>query len=117
MDQILAAAGTLLAAVITALVPMILRLVSAQRDLAQQRALEVVQARLGAGAARIAGEIAATVSASPEVRQASRAIIDAYTPILADRFRDTLAKHHIPMNTLHGMIAGELGRQGVAIKQ
>lgn len=117
MDEILAAAGALAAASLAALVPIALRVLAGYADLAQQRALEVVQARLGEGAARIAGEIAGQIAASPEVKAASRAMLDTGARVLAGRFADTMAKRGIPVDTLRGMIAGELGKRGIAIER
>jgi hypothetical protein len=96
-------------------VPIGLRALSAYAELARQRAAEVVQARLGAGAARVAGEIAGSIAADPNVRAATAAMVDAGTQILVGRFRDTLRSKGIPIATVEGMVRGELGKLGVAL--
>lgn len=73
----------------------------------------LVQERLGAGASRVAGEIAAEIAGSDHVTAASDAVIAAGVAALRARFPDTAAK--LAPGTLAGMIVGELGKLGQAV--
>jgi hypothetical protein len=117
METILQALGALLAAVIVALTPRLVALAGAILDFVQQRALLAVQQRLGEGAARIAAEIAAEVHASPDVQAATRAMLEKGVFQLQDRFGETIKTRGIPFGTLSGMLAGELGKLGVAVQK
>lgn len=115
MDQIVATLWAVVAAALAAAVPIGLRALGASAELARQRAAEVVQARLGDAAARVAGEIAGQIAADPNVRAASAAMVQVGTQILVGRFRETLGARGIPTATVEGMVRGELGKLGVAL--
>lgn len=78
-------------------------------------ATNLVQERIGAGAARVAGEIAAEVMGNDHVLAATDEMIKAGAATLAARFPDTAGK--LPAGTLAGMIAGELGKLGQAVQR
>lgn len=115
MDQIVAILWAAVAAALAAALPIGLRALGAYGELARQRAAEVVQARLGDAAARIAGEIAGQIAADPNVRAATSAMVETGAQLLAGRFRDTLRARGIPTATVEGMVRGELGKLGVAL--
>jgi hypothetical protein len=106
MEELTQALLGLLAAVVTALAGVAVQAVRAY-------ATNLVQERIGAGAARVAGEIAAEVMGNDHVLAASREMIEAGAAKLAERFPDTAGK--LPRETLMGMIGGELGRLGQAV--
>lgn len=108
MEQVTQALFGLMAAVIAALGAVAVQAVRAYAD-------NLVQARLGAGAARVAGQIAAEVMGDDQVLAATQAMIDAGADALAQRFPDTAGK--LPRETLAGMIAGELGKLGQAVQR
>ncbi len=106
MDQLLQAAGTLLAAMLAALA---LRAIQA----AQVYIDNMVQQRLGQGAARVAGDIISTVAGDASVQAASQAMIEAGAAQMQRRFPDTAGK--LPVDVVAGMIRGELGKLGQAV--
>jgi hypothetical protein len=106
MENLIQALLGLLAAVVTALAGVAVQAVRAY-------ATNLVQERIGVGAARVAGEIAAEVMGDDQVLIATREMIEAGAAKLAARFPDTAAK--LPAETLTGMIVGELGRLGQAV--
>lgn len=107
MDQIVQALVGVLAAVLAALGAAAVQAVRAY-------AVNLVQERVGAAAARIAGEIAAEVMGNDQVLAATDEMIRAGAAALAARLPQTAGR--LPEATRAGMIAGELGRlgQGVA---
>lgn len=107
MEQVTQAVFGLLAAVLAALGGVAVQAVRAY-------AANLVQERLGIGAARVAGQIAAEVMGQPDVEVASQAMIDAGVAAMRERFPDTAGK--LSSDTLAGMIAGELGRLGQAVR-
>lgn len=115
MDQVLQALGVLLAAVCTAVTPIIAGAVRAWAEAQHQAAMATLQARLGEGAARAAGEILATVRTDPSVQHATQAMVDLAAATLHARFAETIARYKIPADTLRGMIAGEVGKLGLGI--
>lgn len=106
MEQVMQALLGLLAAVLTALGGVAVQAVRAY-------AANLVQERLGAGAARVAGQIAAEVMGQRDVEAASEAMIAAGVEAMRQRFPDTAG--NLPPETLAGMITGELGRLGQAV--
>lgn len=108
MEQLLQAAGSLLAAVLTALGFTAIRAAQAYAD-------NLIQQRLGAGAARVAGEIAAIAKGDPSVQAATEAMVDVGVAQLQRRFPDTAGK--LPADVLGGMIRGELGKLGQAVQR
>ena len=108
MEQIVQALFGLLAAVIAALGAVGVQAVRAYAD-------NLVQQRLGAGAARVAGQIAAEVMGDDHVLAATQAMIDAGATAMRERFPDTAGK--LPHGVLAGMIAGELGKLGQAVQR
>lgn len=106
MEDLTQALLGLLAAVVTALAGVAVQAVRAY-------ATNLVQERIGAGAARVAGEIAAEVMGNDQVLAATEAMIQAGAAKLAERFPDTAGK--LPSGTLAGMITGELGKLGQAV--
>jgi hypothetical protein len=115
MEQVTQALWAALAAALTVFVPIGLRLAGRAMELLGERALAEVQARLGAGAARVAGEIVAEMAARPEIQAVTVAMLDTAAATLAARFGQTVTKHGIPVETLAGMVRGELGKMGVAV--
>ena len=103
MEQVVTALWGLAAAVIMAvggvLVPVI-------RDYATN----LLQARIGAAAGRVAGEIAARVAADPTVTAATQAMIAAGAEALKARVPDAIRKLGASDDTLRGMVAGEVGK-------
>lgn len=79
----------------------------------RQYGMNLIQQRLGVGAARVAGEIVAEVIARPDVQQATDVMLAFGVDKLRERFPDTASK--IGADTLKGMIAGELGRLGMGV--
>ncbi len=108
MEQITQALFGLAAAVIAALAAAGVRAVQAYTD-------NLIQQRLGAGAARVAGEIAAEVMGNDQVLAATDQMIEAGAAALAARFPNTAGK--LPVSTLAGMVAGELGKLGQAVQR
>ena len=106
MDELTQALAGLLAAVLTALGGVAIQAVRAY-------AANLVQERLGVGAARVAGQIAAEVMGQRNVEAATEAMIQAGVQAMRERFPDTAGK--LPPETLAGMITGELGRLGQAV--
>ena len=106
MDDVTQALFGLLAAVLTALGGVAVQAVRAY-------AANLVQERLGAGAARVAGQIAAEVMGDDRVLSATQEMIDAGATTLRQRFPDTAGK--LPHDVLAGMVAGELGKLGQAV--
>lgn len=78
--------------------------------LARTYLTNLLQQRLGEGAARVAGEIAAKVAGDPAIAAATDAMLRAGADALVKRFPDTASK--IPLDTLTSMIKGELGKLG-----
>lgn len=115
MDQVTQALWAALAAALTVLVPIGVRLAGRAVELLGERALAEVQARLGVGAARVAGEIVAEMRASPALQAVTQSMLLQGAEKLSRRFPDTVRKHGVPAETLAGMIAGELGKLGVAV--
>ena len=108
MEQLTEALSGLLVAVLTALAAYAVKVVRAYAD-------NLVQARLGAGAARVAGQIAAEVMGNDQVLAATQAMVDAGAKAMRERFPDTAGK--LPHDVLAGMIAGELGKLGQAVQR
>lgn len=108
MEQVTQALFGLVAAVIAALGAVAVRAVQAYAD-------NLVQQRLGAGAARVAGQIAAEVMGDDQVLAATREMIEAGAASMRVRFPDTAGK--LPADVLAGMIAGELGKLGQAVQR
>lgn len=106
MDQLLQALWGVAAAAVTALAGVAI-------PIARDYATNLVQQRLGDGAARVAGEIAAILAGSTDVQDKSRILIAQGANLLLKRYPDTAPKVGFP--TLEGMIRGELGRLGVAL--
>lgn len=117
MDLVVQTLWAALAAALTAVVPVGVRLAARYGEVLGERALAEVQRRLGDGAARVAGEIVAELRASPELQAATQAMLQRGAATLAGRFSDTVTKRNIPMDTLAGMVAGELGKLGVAVRR
>ena len=117
MDLVVQALWAALAAALTAVVPVGVRLAARYGEVLGERALAEVQRRLGDGAARVAGEIVAELRASPELQAATQAMLQRGAATLAGRFADTVTKRNIPLDTLAGMVAGELGKLGVAVRR
>lgn len=113
MEQVVQALYGLLAAVLMAVGGVAVRAIHAYAQAQAEQVLATVQARIGAGAARVAGEITAEVMGDDQVLAATREMIEAGAAKLAERFPDTAAK--LPPGTLAGMIAGELGKLGQAV--
>jgi len=113
MDEIVAALWAVVVAALAAAVLIGMRAIGAYADLARQRAAEVVQARLGQAAARIAGEIAGQIAADPNVRAASA--VEAGARVLVSRFSETLGARGIAAATVEGMVRGELCKLGVGL--
>jgi len=107
----------LLLAFFTAVIPILWRAGKAYLALQGQAALLLVQQRLGEGAARVAGEIVAELRADPNIEAVTRGMLDRGAMILAERFRDTVRDRGIEPHVLTGMIAGELGKLGVAVRR
>jgi hypothetical protein len=108
MEQVTEALAGLLVAVLTALAGVAVRAVRAYAD-------NLVQERLGAGAARVAGQIAAEVMGNDQVLAATREMIESGVDAMEKRFPDTAKK--ISRDTLRGMITGELGKLGQAVQR
>ncbi len=106
MEQLTEALSGLLVAALTALAAYAVKAVRAYAD-------NLVQERLGAGAARVAGQIAAEVMGDDQVLAATRDMIEAGVDALQARFPQTAGK--LPRETLAGMVAGELGKLGQAV--
>ena len=106
MDEFTQALWALAAAAVTAAAGAVVPLIRAYLT-------NVVQQRLGEGAARVAGEIAAKVAASPDLTIASDAMIKAGVAAIQKRFPDTAAK--IPVSTITGMVVGEVGKLGLGV--
>lgn len=106
MEQFTQALWGLAAAVVSAAGLAILPLIRAYFT-------NLVQQRLGDGAARVAGEIAAVLNGDPEVEQKLRILIAQGADLLMKRFPGTAPK--VGDQTLQGMIRGELGKLGVAL--
>src|SRR5687768_13553839 len=117
MDQVVQALWGLAAAVLTALAPIAYRVAHRAAERFAEEALATVQLRLGEGARRVAGEIAAELRANPEVRLATEEMIRRGTLALTTRFADTVQKRGIPAATMQGMIVGELGRLGLGVQR
>lgn len=106
MEQVTEALSGLLVAVLTALSAVAVQAVRAY-------AANLVQERLGAGAARVAGQIAAEVMGDDQVMLATREMVEAGVDAMQARFPQTAGK--LPRETVAGMITGELGRLGQAV--
>ena len=106
MEQLTQVLWAAAAAVVSALAGVAIPLVRAYLT-------NLVQQRLGEGAARVAGEIAAKVAASPDLTIASEAMIRAGVAAIQKRFPDTAGK--IPVSTITGMVIGEVGKLGVGV--
>lgn len=115
MEVLIQAAMALLAAVLTAVGGVGVRVLTAYLDKLAEEKLNLIQARIGAGAARVAGEIAAEVMGNDQVLAATDEMLRAGAAALAVRFPDTAGK--LPAETLASMIAGELGRLGQAVQR
>jgi hypothetical protein len=111
---------TIIAVLVALLVPVVGiagRALVAFSHAQSQRALALVQERLGAAAARIAAEIAAEVRTSPTLHNVTEGMLERGAEQLRERFADTAARLRLPDETLAGMIAGELGKLGVSVKR
>jgi len=106
MDDVMQALMGLLMAVLTAAIGFAVQWLRANT-------LNLVQERLGAGAARVAGQIVAKIKADGDVMEATEAVISAGVADLRARFPDTAGK--LAPGTLAGMIVGELGKLGQAV--
>ena len=93
------------------------RALVAWSDASKQRALAIVQERLGAAAARIAAELAADIASSPAVQRVTDSMLERGAKVLRSRFPDTVRRHDIRHETLAGMVAGELGKIGVSVQR
>lgn len=116
MEQVTEALYGLLAAVLTALGTIAIAAIRRWAEAQQQRALALVQARLGEGAARVAGDIAGQVMDAPGVQAASAAMVQAGAEALRARYPETVARYGITAETLAGMVRGELGKLGVPVR-
>lgn len=103
MDTLVQALWGVAAAAVTALAGIAI-------PLARTHLTNLLQQRVGEGAARVAGEIAAKVAGDPAIEAATDAMLRAGAAELAKRFPDTAAK--VPLDTLVGMVKGELGKLG-----
>ncbi|CAB4579312.1 MAG: hypothetical protein F2563_04105 [Actinobacteria bacterium] len=117
MDQVISALWATVAAAILAAAPIVLRVALAYAELLRQRGWQVLQERLGEGAARIAAEIAAQVAGSPGVQAASRAMVETGALMLRARFEQEVARRGVPLATIEGMLTGELGKRGVVVQR
>lgn len=115
MQHLAEVALGLLTTMAAVLWPTIRAALRASAEAAAQRALADIQARLGGGASRVAGEIAAAVRADG-LAAAPPALIDNAARLLKERYAETLARLDVPDSTLIGMVKGELGKLGVAAK-
>lgn len=115
MDQVVTALWGVLAAGVSALGWVLIGLLRQAAEAQAQRALLLVQQRLGEGAARIAGEIAGQVLADPALQGATRAMLDAGAAEMQRRFADSVARRGISVDALRGMVAGEVGKLGVGL--
>lgn len=116
MEQVVSALWGLLAAVLATFAAVASQAVRRWAEAEAQRGLAIVQQRLGEGAARVAGEIAASVATNPEIEAATQAMVDVGAEVLCARFADTVAKYGIPLDTLAGMVKGEIGKLGHAVR-
>lgn len=110
MDEVVNAAWTLLAAVLTALASAAGIWLRAWVEVQRQRAMATLQQRLGEAAGRVAGEILLKVDGDPAVARAAQALVEAGARTLQERFAEQVRKHGIPVATLEGMVAGEVGK-------
>lgn len=108
MDTFVQALWGVAAAAVTALAGIAI-------PIARNYATNLLQQRLGDGAARVAGEIAAKVAGDPAITAATDAMLAAGAAALVKRFPDTASK--LPLDTLTGMIRGELGKLGQPVAQ
>ncbi|MBS7793078.1 hypothetical protein KTR66_24060 [Roseococcus sp. SDR] len=81
--------------------------------LAREHVLNLVQARLGEGAARVAGQILADIAARPDVQVASQDMIAAGVAVMRHNFPDSARR--LSDEQLAGMLRGELGKLGQAV--
>lgn len=115
MDALIQALLGLLAAVLTAVGGVAVQALRAYATKLAEEKVNLIQQRIGVGAARVAGEIAAEVMGNDQVLAATDQMIEAGAAALVARFPDTAGK--LPAGTLAGMIAGELGRLGQAVQR
>lgn len=115
MESVLSWAGSLLAAVLIALAPVLRQLAMSLAAEAAQRAALLVQQRIGEGATRVAGEIAARVLADPDLRSATGEMLDAGAEALRQTYAGSVTKNGITTDVLRRMVAGELGKLRVGI--
>lgn len=106
MEQFTQALWALAAAAVTALA-------GAAVPVGRAYLTNLLQQRLGEGAARVAGEIAAKIAASPDLTIASDAMVRAGVAAMKQRFPDAAAK--VPVTTITGMVIGEIGKLGVGV--
>lgn len=106
MDEIAQAIAAFAAVAFAALVRELVKL-------ARAYALNLVQQRLGDGAARVAGQILADIAARPDVQAASREMIEAGVAVMRTNFPDSARQ--LSDDRLAGMIRGELGKLGQAV--
>lgn len=117
MDQIIPALWGLAAAAVTGVAVLLGLLIRAATPILvsafQAWLTNQVQRRLGDGAARVAGEIAAEVAADPNQTVVTPEQLRDGVQRLRQRFRDTAGAQ--PPEVLEGMVRGELGRLGQAV--
>jgi hypothetical protein len=116
MEHITEAAMAALAALAAFLLPVARAALRAAAEAATERALADLQARLAGGAGRVAGELIATARAGG-LEAVPPALIDQGAAMLKARYAETVARAGISDGTLAGMIVGELGRLGAAVKR
>lgn len=108
MEDFTKALMGLFAALISAATPFLIQWLRA-------RTLRLTQELLGEGSSRVAGEIAGVIAGDPNLSAATDALVQAGVTALQERFPKTAAK--VPLETLAGMVRGELGKLGVALAQ
>lgn len=115
MEDVTQAALGLLAAVLTALASIMIRAATTWVEVLRQRAMLLVQERLGQGAARAAGDVVSQLVGDPSVTRATQEMVDTAASALALKFQDTLQAHKIPTTAIRDMVLGELGKMGVRV--
>lgn len=105
-----------LAALGAILLPAARAALRAAAQAAAEQAMLTVQERLSGGAGRIAGEVVARVRAEG-LEAVPPAMIDAAADALKARYAETVARANIAPDTLAGMVAGELGKLGMAVRR
>ncbi|HEV7455173.1 MAG TPA: hypothetical protein VGN96_00235 [Roseococcus sp.] len=114
MEYLTQVATAALAALAAVLLPAARAALRAAAEAAAERVLLDLQARLGGGASRVAGEIMAQAQAEG-LASVPPALIDQGAAMLKSRYADTVARANIPDGTLAGMIVGELGKLGASV--